>query len=67
MYNPFGCDDADVELIDILNRHIKVVSKLVDGNDSPVLKDVEFWKPVLEKAGNNDIAKDKIKMMLRTL
>ena len=67
MYNPFGCDDADFELIAILNRHIKVVSKLVEGNESPVLKDVEFWKPVSEKAGNNNIVQDKLKMMLKTL
>jgi predicted membrane chloride channel (bestrophin family) len=65
MYNPFGCDDADVELIEIFNRHIKVVYKLVDGNDSAVLN-VEFWKPVVEKTGNDDIAQDKLKMMLRT-
>ena len=53
MYNPFGSDDADIELIDILDRHIKVVYKLVDVSDSPVMKDVEFWKPSVEKAEDN--------------
>ena len=46
LYNPYGCDDEDFELIDLINRHIKVATKIVDeGNDFPEIKDDDFWKP----------------------
>ena len=45
LYNPFGCDDEDFDLIDLINRHIKVAAKIVDeGHDSPKVEDDEFWK-----------------------
>ena len=47
MYNPFGCDDEDFHLLDLLNRHIKVAPKLVDeGNDFPEVRDDEFGEPL---------------------
>ena len=43
MYNPFGNDDEDFHLIDLINRHIKVAPKLVDeGNDFPEVRDDDF-------------------------
>jgi len=44
LYNPFGCDDEDFELIDLINRHIKVAATIIDeGNDFPEVKDDVFW------------------------
>jgi len=47
LYNPFGDDDDDFKLIDMLNRHIKVCMKIVDDDseDIPKVQDDEFWQP----------------------
>eukprot|EP00092_Neocalanus_flemingeri_P008253 GFUD01008899.1.p1 GENE.GFUD01008899.1~~GFUD01008899.1.p1 ORF type:complete len:268 (+),score=63.43 GFUD01008899.1:443-1246(+) len=46
LYNPFGCDDDDFDLIGLINRHLKVASKIVDeGKDFPEIRDDEFWNP----------------------
>lgn len=45
LYNPYGCDDEDFELIDLINRHIKVAATIVDdGHDFPEVKCDVFWK-----------------------
>ena len=49
LYNPYGCDDEDFELIDLINRHIKVSMKIVDeGTDFPEIKNDNFWRKSLE-------------------
>jgi len=46
LYNPFGCDDEDFELIDLINRHIMVATKIVDeGNNFPEVRADDFWNP----------------------
>ena len=43
-YNPFGEDDEDFELNELLNRHIKVAMNIVDGvQDPPELKHDRLW------------------------
>jgi len=45
LYNPYGCDDEDFELIDLINRHVKVSAAIVDsGDDYPELKKDVFLK-----------------------
>lgn len=45
LYNPYGCDDEDFELIDLIKRHIKVAATIVDdGHDFPEVKCDVFWK-----------------------
>jgi len=56
LYNPFGCDDEDFELIDLINRHIKVTKIIIDeGNDFPEVRDDEFWKNTEEDDVHNNI------------
>ena len=44
LYNPFGEDDEDFELDELLNRHFKVAMSIVDDNeDPPELKKDIFW------------------------
>ena len=44
LYNPFGEDDEDFELNELLNRHFKVAMTIVDENeDHPELKKDIFW------------------------
>ena len=44
LYNPFGEDDEDFELNELLNRHFKVAMTIVDENeDHPELKKDTFW------------------------
>jgi len=47
LYNPFGDDDDDFAVMDLMNRHIKVCVKIVDDDkdDIPEVMDDEFWKP----------------------
>ena len=46
LYNPFGCDDEDFELIDLINRHIMVATKIVDEeNNFPEVRADDFWNP----------------------
>jgi hypothetical protein len=49
LYNPFGEDDADFELMTLMDRHIKVSMKIVDDDkdDIPELQDDAFWQPPL--------------------
>ena len=43
-YKPFGEDDEDFELNELLNRHTKVAMNIVDGvQDPPELKDDSLW------------------------
>ena len=44
LYNPFGEDDDDFELNDLLNRHFKVAMNIVDQNEEPpeLQRDI-FW------------------------
>ena len=50
LYNPFGDDDDDFELIGLLKRHVKVCMNIVEEDDDeiPNLEDVTFWKPTAE-------------------
>ena len=44
LYDPFGEDDEDFELNELLNRHFKVAMTIVDDNDyPPELKKDIFW------------------------
>lgn len=47
LYNPFGDDDDDFKLMDLMNRHIKVCMKIVDDDtdDIPEVQDDLFWQP----------------------
>ena len=47
LYNPFGDDDDDFELMDLMNRHIRVCMKIVDDDneDIPEIQDDDFWRP----------------------
>ena len=44
LYNPFGDDDDDFELVDLLNRHVKVCMSIVEEDDDevPKIEDVDF-------------------------
>ena len=44
LYNPFGEDDEDFELNELLNRHFKVCMSIVDENEEPpdLQKDI-YW------------------------
>ena len=44
LYNPFGDDDDDFELVDLLNRHVKVCMSIVEEDDGevPKIEDVDF-------------------------
>jgi len=44
LYNPFGEDDDDFELNELLNRHFKVAMNIVDQNEEPpeLQRDI-FW------------------------
>ena len=47
LYNPFGEDDDDFELNELLNRHFKVAMTIVDDiEDPPELKKDIFWNQV---------------------
>ena len=58
LYNPFGCDDEDFELIGLLNRHFKVAMRIVDDrNETPELREDYFWstaEPELIESPNMD-------------
>ena len=44
LYNPFGEDDEDFELNELLNRHFKVSMSIVDEHeDPPELQKDMFW------------------------
>ena len=47
LYNPFGDDDDDFAMMDLMNQHIKVCMKIVDDDqdDIPEVMDDDFWKP----------------------
>ena len=58
LYNPFGEDDEDFELIGLLNRHFKVAMRIVDDrNETPELRKDYFWattEPELIESPNMD-------------
>ena len=44
LYNPFGEDDDDFEINDLLDRHFRVALAMVDDTeDPPVLQRDVFW------------------------
>ena len=44
LYNPFGEDDEDFELNELLNRHFRVAMSIVDDyEEPPELKKDIFW------------------------
>ena len=47
LYNPFGEDDDDFELNELINRHFKVAMNIVDENEDPpeLQKDIFWGKP----------------------
>ena len=82
LYNPFGDDDDDFELIGLMNRHIKVTMQIVDEDkeeDIPEIQDDEFWqvpsgswptltnKRVEVKVEENPVIKRKWSMASRSL
>ena len=46
LYNPFGDDDDDFELMGLMNRHIKVCMRIVDddGEEIPEVQEDAFWR-----------------------
>ena len=53
LYNPFGEDDEDFELNELLNRHFRVSMSIVDDyEDPPELKKDIFWN-LTGKCSNN--------------
>ena len=47
LYNPFGEDDEDFDLNELLNRHFKVSMGIVDEHeDPPELRKDKFWNKV---------------------
>ena len=47
LYNPFGCDDDDFEVCDLINRHLKIAATVVDeGDNFPGVRSDEFWKSI---------------------
>jgi len=58
LYNPFGEDDDDFALEELLNRHLKVVMKIVDKTVAPpILEKDAFWDitdPLLMKVRDED-------------
>ena len=58
LYNPFGEDDEDFELIGLLNRHFKVAMRIVDDrNETPKLREDFFWditEPELIESSNQE-------------
>ena len=67
LYNPFGEDDEDFELNELLNRHFKVAMGLVDeGDDPPELKMDAFWnKSEPELLDYQDLSEDNLNMDIR--
>ena len=62
MYDPFGEDDQDFELNELLNRHFKVCMTIVDENEiHPELKKDIFWNQTepefIEQPDVNDAEK----------
>ena len=58
LYNPFGEDDEDFELNELINRHFRVGMNIVDDKETPpeLQKDI-FWgqrDPELGDVGNNN-------------
>ena len=52
LFNPFGNDDDDFPLIELIERHLKVCKKYIDDNndgDIPVMMEGEIW-PSLDVA-----------------
>jgi len=70
LYNPFGEDDDDFALEELMDRHIKVALKIVDKNISPpnCQKDA-FWdmeNPKLMMVGNDATNDDDVTIELIT-
>ena len=47
VYNPFGDDDDDFDVMAMIERHVKVCMAIVDEeeDEAPELRDDEFWRP----------------------
>ena len=49
LYNPFGDDDEDFDMNELVDRHIKVGYQLVDGSEEPpVLLEVSIQPRICE-------------------
>ena len=62
LYNPFGEDDEDFQLNDLIERHLKVALKIVeDDQQPPKLERDAFWNqpdPVLQDlTGDNGLTR----------
>ena len=62
LYNPFGEDDDDFELNELLNRHFKVAMTIVDDmEDPPELKKDIFWNQVsIDENFGSNVKADKL-------
>ena len=62
LYNPFGEDDDDFALEELIDRHAKVAMKIVDKTVAPpILEKDAFWDmmdPQLMKVRDEDHADD---------
>jgi len=70
LYNPFGEDDDDFALEELINRHMKVGFKLVDKQEGPpALEKDEFWGLPTPKLIFNDAYEsnsEKIELITNT-
>jgi len=63
LYNPYGCDDEDFALIDLIRRHFKVTAEIIDeGNDFPEIKDDKFWKLAESVQEGNGVKEFKMEL-----
>lgn len=54
LYNPFGEDDEDFELNELLNRHFKVCMAIVEeGEGPPDLKEETGWSQTVPQVGEH--------------
>ena len=70
LYNPFGEDDDDFALEELMNRHVKVVMRIVDKTEAPPkLEKDAFWdlkEPTLVDITNNNLDDDDVTLHLIT-
>ena len=63
LFNPFGNDDDDFPLMDLIDRHLKVCKKIVDDNedgDIPEVMEDDIWR---SPSPSVDAALDPTEMM----
>jgi len=60
LYNPFGCDDDDFEVCDLINRHLKIAATVVDeGDNFPDVRSDEFWKSIPHADEGSELIDEK--------